>query len=169
MLKMRLKLSGGKLTKRKNKIVIDTSVLIYAVVFGGIPQKAVTKALKETLIVISPPLLNEYRYVPLELFRKNKINNEQFKSLISGTAAFVSKAVVITPEKKLFVCRDPKYNMVLECCLEAGADILITGDKDLLEIENLSFKLRISTPSAYLKNRQFKLLFLLGQEPGGVS
>jgi uncharacterized protein len=151
MSKKRSKLSGGRPTKRKNKIVIDTSVLISAFAFGGIPQKAVTKALKETLIVVSPPLLNEYRYVPLELFKKNKINNEQFKSLISGTAAFVSKAVVINPKKKLFICRDPKDNLVLECCLEADADILITGDKDLLEIKNLPFKLKIYNPSAYLK------------------
>jgi uncharacterized protein len=91
--------------------------------------------------------------VPLELFKKNKINNEQFKSLISGTAAFVSNALVINPKKKLFICRDPKDNLGLECCLEAEADILITGDKDLLEIKNLPFKLRIYSPSAYLKNR----------------
>ena len=89
--------------------------------------------------------------MPLELFRKNKINNEQFKSLISGTAAFVSKAAVINPKKKLIICRDPNDNLVLECCLEAGADILITGDKDLLEVKNLPFEPRIYTPSTYLK------------------
>jgi predicted nucleic acid-binding protein len=100
MLRKQLRLSGGRPTRRKNKIVIDTSVLISAFAFGGIPQKAVTKALKEAIIVVSPPLLNEYRYVPLELFKKSKINNEQFKSLISGTAAFVSKAMVINRQTR---------------------------------------------------------------------
>jgi putative PIN family toxin of toxin-antitoxin system len=95
--------------------------------------------------------LNEYRYVPLELFTKNRINNEQFKALITGIASFVSKAVVVSPKKELFVCRDPKDNFILECCLEASADILVTGDKDLLEIENLPFKLKIYTPGMYLK------------------
>jgi len=108
-------------------------------------------AFEEALLFVSPPLLNEYRYVPVELFKKNKINNEQFKALIAGIAAFVSKAVVISPKKKLCVCRDPKDNLVLECCLEGDADILITGDKDLLEIENLPFKLKIFTPGMYLK------------------
>jgi uncharacterized protein len=91
--------------------------------------------------------------VPLELLRNDKINNEQFKALISGIAAFVSKAIVLTPKKKLSICRDPEDNLVLECCLEAGADILITGDKDLLEIGDLPFKTKILTPGMYLKNR----------------
>jgi putative PIN family toxin of toxin-antitoxin system len=82
---------------------------------------------------------------------KDKINKEQFKTLISGIAAFVSNAVVVSPRKKLFLCRDPKDNLVLECCLEVEADILITGDKDLLEIKNLPFKLKILTPRMYLK------------------
>jgi uncharacterized protein len=148
---MRLKSSGGRHTKRKDRIIIDTTVIISAFAFGGIPQKAVTKAFEEALIFVSPSLLNEYRYVPLELLKKNKINSEQFKALIAGIAAFVSKGIVITPKKKLSICRDPKDNHVLECCLEAGADILVTGDKDLLEMKNLTFKLKISTPGGYLK------------------
>jgi putative PIN family toxin of toxin-antitoxin system len=91
--------------------------------------------------------------VPLELLRNDKINNEQFKALISGIAAFVSKAIVISPHKKLYICRDPEDNIILECCLEAKADILITGDKDLLEINDLPFKTKILTLRRYLKNR----------------
>jgi putative PIN family toxin of toxin-antitoxin system len=89
--------------------------------------------------------------MPLELLRNDKINNEQFKALISGIAAFVSKAIVISPHKKLHICRDPEDNIILECCLEAGADILITGDKDLFEINDLPFKTKILTPRMYLK------------------
>ena len=82
---------------------------------------------------------------------KKKIDNEQFKALIAGIAAFVSKALVVSPKKRLSICRDPEDNFVLECCLEAGADILITGDKDLLETNNLPFRLKIMTPRMYLK------------------
>ena len=93
----------------------------------------------------------EYRNVPFELLEKDKIDKEQFKALIVGIASFVSKAIVVSPRKKLFICRDPEDNFVLECCLEAEADILISGDKDLLEIKNLPFKLKILTPRMYLK------------------
>jgi len=126
-------------------------VIISAFAFGGTPRKAVSKAFEEARIFVSPPLLNEYRHVPIELLAKNKIDKEQFKALISGIAAFVSKAVVVSPKKKLLICRDPQDNLVLECCIEAGADLLITGDKDLLDIKTLPFKLKILTSRMYLK------------------
>jgi predicted nucleic acid-binding protein len=55
----------------------------------------------------------------------------------------------------VFICRDEKDNMVLECCIAADADFLITGDKDLLEIEesvlrNVSSKLKIISPKGFL-------------------
>jgi predicted nucleic acid-binding protein len=42
--------------------------------------------------------------------------------------------------------------MLLECCLAAKANILITGDKDLLEIEHLSFELQIITPREFIEH-----------------
>ena len=41
--------------------------------------------------------------------------------------------------------------MLLECCHTAKAKILITGDKDLLDIKNLPFDLKILTPQKYLE------------------
>lgn len=41
--------------------------------------------------------------------------------------------------------------MVLECCLEAKAAFLITGDKDLLEIEYLPFHLKIMSPRDFVE------------------
>lgn len=48
--------------------------------------------------------------------------------------------------------------MVLECCIASDADFLITGDKDLLEInklvlKNASLKLRIVSPKDFLSVR----------------
>jgi predicted nucleic acid-binding protein len=42
--------------------------------------------------------------------------------------------------------------MVLECCLAARAKFLITGDRDLLDLENLPFSLEILTPKEYLEH-----------------
>ena len=41
--------------------------------------------------------------------------------------------------------------MLLECCLASKADFLITGDKDLLDIRNLPFNLKIVTPQRFIK------------------
>jgi len=125
--------------------------LISSFVFGGIPRKAVEKAFAEPHIYVSQILLNEYRNVPLALKSKGKIDHIQFKALISGIAAFALKAELIYPTRKIAVCRDPKDNMLLECCFEAGVNFLITGDKDLLELGDLPFVLKIITPRQYIK------------------
>jgi len=108
--------------------------LVSAFAFGGAPYQAVYRALSHTDIWVSPELLSEYRQVPVELEGSGKITREQTKALVAGIAAFVSEANLCRPQKRLMISRDPEDNMVLECCLAAGADLLITGDRDLLEI-----------------------------------
>ena len=125
-------------------------MLVSSFAFGGIPRKAVEKAFLEADIYVSPALLNEYREVPLALEAEKKIDHLQMKALISGIASFAAKANIVYPSKKLTICRDAEDDMVLECCLEAEADILITGDSDLLDLRNLSFELRILTPRKFL-------------------
>jgi len=41
--------------------------------------------------------------------------------------------------------------MLLECCLAAKVKLLITGDRDLLDIENLTFHLTILTPQEFIE------------------
>jgi putative PIN family toxin of toxin-antitoxin system len=89
--------------------------------------------------------------VPLALEIEGKIDHVQLKALISGIATFVTKAKIVYPAKRVSVCRDPKDNMILNCCLAAGAEFLITGDKDLLNIINLPFDLKIITPNEFHK------------------
>ena len=147
---MQLRLWGERLTKKRDKIVIDTGVLISAFAFGGVPEQAVKKAFTEADIYISPTLLKEYREVPLILRSEEKINHLQFKALISGIAAFVTTAKIVYPVKKISVCRDSEDDMLLECCLAARAKFLITGDKDLLDIKKLSFNLKILTMREFI-------------------
>jgi putative PIN family toxin of toxin-antitoxin system len=71
--------------------------------------------------------------------------------LISGLAAFVTRTIVVHPRTKLSICRDPADNMLLECCFESKADILVSSDKDLLDIRVLPFDLKILTPRKFLE------------------
>jgi len=63
----------------------------------------------------------------------------------------VTAATLVHPEKKLHICRDPRDDIMLECCIAAKADFLITGDKDLLEIKDLPFDVTILSPQTFLK------------------
>jgi predicted nucleic acid-binding protein len=42
--------------------------------------------------------------------------------------------------------------MVLDCCLAAKATYLITGDKDLLDMEDPPFDLMIISPLVFIKS-----------------
>ena len=50
---------------------------------------------------------------------------------------------------KLRVCRDPNDDMVLDCAVACGAQIIITGDKDLLTMNPFEGIL-IVTPAEFL-------------------
>jgi len=41
----------------------------------------------------------------------------------------------IVPRLSVTVCADPDDNRTLECALEADAQLIVTGDADLAEIE----------------------------------
>ena len=89
--------------------------------------------------------------MPVTLKAEDKIDEGQFKALVVGIAAFVSVAKLIEPQEKLALCRDPADNVVLECCLASNTDILMTGDKDLLDLRNLPFALKILSPRQFLQ------------------
>jgi len=63
-----------------------------------------------------------------------KVTTEQRQALVSGMAAFVADARVVVPTRSVALCRDPGDNMVLECCQAARASVLITGDRDILDL-----------------------------------
>ena len=128
-------------------------MLVSAFAFGGVPEKAIRKAFAETDIYVSPSILKEYRDVPLILEDEKKLNQAQLKALISGFAAFVTRTIIVYPRTKISICRDPADNVLLECCLESKAEILISGDKDLLEIKVIPFHLKILTPRKFLEQK----------------
>ena len=89
--------------------------------------------------------------MPGELAASGKITPAQFKVLITGIASVVTSAYVVYPRKRLKICRDPSDDMIVNCCFAAGADYLVSGDRDLLEIPASEVLFRILTPAAFLK------------------
>jgi predicted nucleic acid-binding protein len=54
---------------------------------------------------------------------------EQFNTWIAGIAAVVATASMVLPRKRVKVCRDSSDDMLLECCLAAEAEYLVTGTR----------------------------------------
>jgi putative PIN family toxin of toxin-antitoxin system len=129
--------------------VFDTNVLVAAFVTEGICSKILVRGRKRQFQLIACPIiLREFENVLIKKFSATRIEAR-------STLEIVSEAMhsVVRPSQSVQgVCRDPEDDAILACALEAGADYLVTGDVDLLELK-LFKGIRVVTP------REFELLF----------
>jgi putative PIN family toxin of toxin-antitoxin system len=114
------------------RAVLDTNVFVSGVFFTGPPYRILDAWRKGLLtLVVSPEILEEYRRVGHEL-------SEGFEGvdLSSLLALLVTHAEVIkaTP-LPVPVCRDPDDDKFLACAIAADAEVIVSGDKDLLAID----------------------------------
>jgi len=131
------------------RTVFDTNVLVAAFVTEGICSKILIRGRKKQFpLIVCPIILQEFERVLIKKFSATR--NEARSAL-----QIVSEAIhsVVRPSPLVqSVCRDPDDDAILACALEAGADYLVTGDVDLLELK--TFKgIRIVTP------RDFEMSF----------
>jgi putative PIN family toxin of toxin-antitoxin system len=131
------------------KAVFDTNVLVAAFVTEGLCSKMLLRGRKRQFHLIACPLiLRELEHVLIHKFSLTK--NEARSTLQIVSEALHS--VVRSSQSVQGICRDPDDDAILACALGAGADYLVTGDVDLLELK--IFKgIRIVTP------RDFEMLF----------
>lgn len=113
------------------RVVLDTNVLISAILFGGKPRQILEKAIRgEIRLCLSEPILEELKGV----LQRSKFNYSaemiQFiLTELTGIADFVNPSETIN-----VVLEDPEDNRILECAVEAKANYVISGDFHLLKL-----------------------------------
>ena len=112
-------------------IVLDTHVLISAIVFGGRPREVLEKVISGAFVMaISTEMLDEFQGV-LE-GRKFRYPGAIVRTIVNELLA-VSE--LVRPVMKVQVIKtDPADNRILECALESRAACIVTGDRHLLEL-----------------------------------
>jgi|SRR5437763_12565474 len=129
------------------RIVIDTNVLVSRLLLPrSLPADAVQKAMRAGRLLVSEATMEEIvnvlsrprldRYVSLT-------NRRQFIRLLGRKVTMVPIIQVVRE------CRDPKDDKFLELALNGRADLIITGDADLLVL-NPWRGIEIVTPREYL-------------------
>jgi len=132
----------------ERRIVFDTNAFVsYALIADSVPGKAVRKAMHEAVLLASQPTLDELA----EVLSRRKFDayaslqqRKSFLELIAGTVELIPVTAVIR------ACRDPKDDKFLEAAVNGRADLIVTGDKDLLALHPFH-KVAIVTPADYLK------------------
>ncbi len=113
------------------KVVLDTNVLISAILFGGKPRQILVKAIRgEIRSCLSEPILEELKGV---LQRSKFGYSPEMIQLILTELTGISDYV--NPSERIDVLsEDPEDNRILECAVEAKANYIVTGDSHLLKL-----------------------------------
>lgn len=113
------------------RIVIDTNVLISGVFFGGFPRKILSAAVGQRITACATTeIINEYEEIVQEM-----INRKQGHINRSILSPLIKAMEIIEPVTHVEICRDPDDNKFLECAKDSHALYIVSGDKDLLIIE----------------------------------
>jgi putative PIN family toxin of toxin-antitoxin system len=130
-------------------LVIDTSVWVSAMHYehrASSPVLALESARNRDTIAICTEIEDEIRRILVKKFHWEPAQVEYRLSIL------LARALRLSISGKIRACRDPNDDMVLECAIAAGAQLIVSGDKDLLVMESYQ-GIRIVTPSAYLALR----------------
>ncbi len=113
-------------------VVIDTNILISALVGHGKPRRLVLRLLEEQTVVSSMEMLAELADV-LSRGKSTEVKSSQVKSFLS---IFASRAVVVTIKQRFkTVEEDPDDDIVLSTAYEGDARYVVSGDKHLLKLK----------------------------------
>lgn len=128
------------------RVVLDTNVLVSALVFGGTPRKVLRLAVSGAMkLIISEILLEELKGV---------LEGPKFRYLPNVTQLILNEllliAEIVVPSLKIdHITSDPDDNRILECAVEGDADMIVSGDSDLLDLKEFR-GIPILTPAEFL-------------------
>ena len=130
------------------RVVIDTNVLVSRLILPqSLPAQAVRRAEQEALLLISEATMYELADVLARPRFDRYVSLDDRKSFLRRLGQ-IAESVSIT--QLVRECRDPKDDKFLEVALNGRADVIITGDADLLEMHPWR-GIAILSPVGYLQ------------------
>jgi uncharacterized protein len=126
------------------RAVLDTNVLISALNYGGIPEQLLDLSTDEAFVLcLSTTIVEETKRILQDRFRWPEARIETVLEPILSRGDIVEPTTVVT------VSRDPDDDHILACATEAHADVIVSGDNDLVELANFQ-GISILTPRQFL-------------------
>jgi len=119
------------------RVVLDTNVLLSGLLWHGAPHALIERAREGTLFLVSSPaLLAELAEVIARpqfeaILVRSNTSREQSLEELRALAEVIEPAPLATP-----VCRDPDYDAVLALAIAAQVDLIVSGDRDLLDLQH---------------------------------
>jgi putative PIN family toxin of toxin-antitoxin system len=126
------------------RVVLDTNVLIAAVVSDGLCRDLVRVRVLPHTILTSEPLLRELRSTSCNKFAVDPNELPLLRQLHE-------EAEIVAPVRlDQRVCRDKGDDVVLATAIAGKADVIVTGDEDLLVLKKFR-RIKILSPREFLE------------------
>ena len=133
------------------RVVLDTNVLLSGLLWHGAPHALIERVRQGTLFLVSSPaLLAELAEV---------IARPQFATILARSNTSPDRSltelrelaeVIEPPPLAEPVCRDPDDDAVLALAIAANVDLIVSGDRDLLDLKRFQ-NIAIITPAEALR------------------
>jgi hypothetical protein len=112
------------------RLVLDTNVLIAALIARGVCADLLEHCILSHTLVTSEFILNELREQLIDKFKYTQQETDDAIALLTSQMEVVVPMALEQP-----VCRDVDDDQILATAVAGRAECLITGDKDLLILQ----------------------------------
>jgi uncharacterized protein len=112
------------------RVVFDTNIFISAFVIpGSLAENAILKIIEEEdSLLISKDIIDEVLSVLSSKFGRDREELSHVAVILSELAQWVK------PARRIKFLKDEPDNRILECAIYGKADLLVTGDKEILQV-----------------------------------
>ena len=124
----------GQESSRKIRAVLDTNVIVSALLFEGETSRLIDHWKQDSLILIlSPPVFAEI--VRVLSYPKFQLEEEEIRTLLGEEILPYAKIVSLKSRRKKYA-RDPEDDKFIHTALAGSADLIVSGDRHLLELKD---------------------------------
>jgi len=130
------------------RAVIDTNVIVSAILFGGIPGKLISlwKSGRITPLA-SKDMIDEY--IKVLAYPKFKLSENEINYIFYNEILPYFEVVTPKPGRKI-IQEDPSDDKFIHCAESGKASVIVSGDHHLLNLKSYD-KIKILTPYQFLK------------------
>ncbi len=119
----------------KNSFILDTNLWISFLIKGNLEKIQELLFNDDYILIFSRELLDEF----LDVVQRPKFQKYFSPSNIEvALEIIIDFSIFVDVSTEVNVCRDPKDNFLLSLAADSKAKYLVTGDNDLLVLENFN-------------------------------